>query len=172
MKMFLFILLITAVLAAGCDVRADIQIEEARVFYSVLNNSIKPAKIVMYFSEEPYDVYGNCGYAEDHVQTLTINPGKPGWTFHYGEEYYYDNHDNRIFCSDKVEIYVGDTLIYSCKRGSEYHENILFKRYYQRLGNRYDDYGLFSISYFALLFKWCGNEFCEDQCGKIFREDR
>ena len=164
-KMVLTLFFVALFLFAGCG-RADIQIEEARVYYSVLNNSVKPAKIVMYFSEEPYDVYGKCGYAEDHVQTVTINPGKSGWTFYYWEEYHYDN---RIFCSDKVEVYVGDTLIYSCKRGSEYRENILFTRYYQHLHNSHDDYGLSSISYFAPLFKWCGNELCEDQCGKIFR---
>jgi hypothetical protein len=72
-----------------------------------------------------------------------------------------------IFEAEVFKVYSKEKLIYSCVKNSKWGNNVADTDYYIPVL----DLGARSIKV-APLFKWCGNELCEDQCGTASSEEK
>ncbi len=118
-------------------------------FY-IFNNSIGTIHLV----------YGEEGSFEEVVIA-------PSELFYAGEGEGSSESDlHPIFETEVFKVYSKERLIYSCLKNGNSGNNVADTDYYIPVL----DLGARSIKV-APLFKWCGNELCEDQCGNVNVEE-
>jgi hypothetical protein len=134
-KMYLLILIL---LQFGCKAPDDIQLR--LVVLLLQNNSSETARILGYKDDCPETVFKELQIFPDQVIEVGVIPYSTGF----------------IYESGRLDVYKGDTLIYDVEDpGNRGYYRIFEDAVEQKM----EDYYI----RVAPLFKWCGNELCEEQ---------
>jgi hypothetical protein len=134
----LYLLAIVLFLLFGCEFPDD-HIQPRGVVFYLYNNSKETAQIIGYKDGDPETVFQELQIFPDQVKEVGSIAGSSS--------------KGLIFQSDRVEVYKCGALIYTVenRRGTSlFADSVeqITENFYIRV---------------APLFKWCGNELCEEQ---------
>jgi hypothetical protein len=136
----LYLLGIVFFLIFGCDDETQIQPRSVHLYF--YNNSNETALIIGYQDDDPETVFQELQIFPDQVREVGFIK--------------YRSKTGLIYESDRLEVYNGNTLIYDV----EDMEGYVFSKFFEdAVEQKMEDYYIRA----APLFKWCGNELCEEQ---------